>query len=112
MTKRTYISRFHYGQEDISELENASLKVLHIFEKTKRMLSQYVPDSLWLVAGTSPEPAEHLNQNGTSASVMFQKWVKAPGGWKFIGYETDRFHVAGQKGTNGKISADDHLVTL
>ena len=45
MTKRTYISRFHYGQEDISELENASLKVLHIFEKTKRMLSQYVPDS-------------------------------------------------------------------
>lgn len=104
MIKRTYISRFHYGQEDISELENASLKVLHIFEKTKRMLSQYVPDSLWLAAsGTSPEPAEHLNQNGTSASVMFQKWVKAPGGWKFIGYETDRFHATGQnRGRTGR----------
>lgn len=104
MTKRTYISRFHYGQEDISELENASLKVLHIFEKTKRMLSQYVPDSLWLAAsGTSPEPAENVNQNGTSASVMFQKWVKAPGGWKFIGYETDRFHATGQnRGRTGR----------
>jgi hypothetical protein len=95
MTKRTYISRFHYGQEDISELENASLKVLHIFEKTKRMLSQYVPDSLWLAAsGTSPDSAESVSHSGSDAVDMFQKWVKAPGGWKFIGYETDRFHAS------------------
>ncbi|MEC0205275.1 hypothetical protein P4H39_21960 [Paenibacillus lautus] len=95
MTKRTYISRFHYGQEDISELENASLKVLHIFEKTKRMLSQYVPDSLWLaVSGTSPESAESVYPSSADAAGMFQKWVKAPGGWKFIGYETDRLNAS------------------
>ncbi|MEC0255126.1 hypothetical protein P4H67_06850 [Paenibacillus lautus] len=95
MTKRTYISRFHYGQEDISELENASLKVLQIFEKTKRMLSQYVPDSLWLaVSGTSSESAESVYPSSADAAGMFQKWVKAPGGWKFIGYETDRLNAS------------------
>ncbi|MDH6671726.1 hypothetical protein M2277_002388 [Paenibacillus sp. LBL] len=105
MIKRTYISHFHYGQEDISELENASMQVLHIFEKTKRMLSQYLPEPLWLaLSGTSPESADAVSRNCSDVNDMFQKWVKGPRGWKFIGYETDKSKTTGgqDKGRLGR----------
>lgn len=110
MIKRTNISRFHYGQEDISELENASLQVLHIFEKTKRVLSQYVPESLWsAVCGTSPDAVASLSQDGTARVDMFQKWVKAPGGWKFIGYETETLNSSSEQ-NKGRMGRFLHMI--
>jgi len=82
--ERGCISHFQYGQEDIAELANASLKVRHIVEKTRQMLVQHADEQrLTALKGTSPD------QSGRSGEgeLMFQKWVKGPRGWKFIDYE-------------------------
>ena len=84
MMELGYISYFQYGQEDIAELANASLKVRHIVEKTRHMLGQHaVEERLTVLKGTSPDQPGRSGEGGG----MFQKWVKGPRGWKFIDYE-------------------------
>lgn len=83
------LPHIHYGQEEAAELERASLRVQHIFDKTQNLLEQYMPVAL-RVALTGIEcdsKEQEISKSSNQESGIFQKWVKSPKGWKCIGYE-------------------------
>ncbi|UNK20347.1 hypothetical protein MNQ98_10185 [Paenibacillus sp. N3/727] len=78
----------HYGQEEAAELERASIRVQHIYDKTQDLLDRYMPDSMWTaMTGMSRNLKEPELWEGDLESGIFQKWVKSPKGWKCIGCE-------------------------
>ncbi|MDR9852744.1 hypothetical protein RJP21_03885 [Paenibacillus sp. VCA1] len=87
MRKIVLSQEIRYGQEDVNELESASIKVRKIYDKTISMLAQHVPESVrkyW----ACPKPAqEPLSPCGENSSPVFQKWIQSPSGWKCVGCE-------------------------
>lgn len=82
------LPHIHYGQEEAAELERASLKVQHIFDKTQIFLNQYMPLSLWsALTGIERDSEEHELWGSNLESDIFQIWIQSPKGWKCIGFE-------------------------
>lgn len=86
------LPHIHYGQEEAAELERASLRVQHIFDKTQNLLEQYLPVSLRnaLSGIESVAREQRYSSRSDQEDGIFQKWVKSPKGWKCIGYERYR----------------------
>jgi hypothetical protein len=87
--KTTLFSReITYGKEDVAELENASIKVQLIYDKTLFMLHSYLPDSLWDAwIGVPYSIISSLYKGNNDSGTIFQKWIQGPAGWKCIGCE-------------------------
>lgn len=95
MIERGRLSYFQYGQEDIAELEEASVKVRHIIEKSRQMLIRYVAEPLRTsLTGASPDS----NGEDVFSRGMFQKWVKGTSGWKFIDCEYEGLLQSNRRG--------------
>ncbi|MFD1138540.1 hypothetical protein [Paenibacillus urinalis] len=77
MNKIVVSRKVNYFQQDVAELEQASLRVQSIYEKAARMVKQYF----------SPAAAEKLEATVLSQRSYFQKWIHTSKGWKFIGSE-------------------------
>ncbi|MEK3749091.1 hypothetical protein NYE25_12660 [Paenibacillus sp. FSL E2-8871] len=88
-TKTTLFSReITYGKKDVAELENASIKVQLIYDKTLFMLHSYLPDSLWDAwIGVPYSIISSLYKGNNDSGTIFQKWIQSPTGWKCIGCE-------------------------
>lgn len=88
MKNTVKLPHIHYGQEEVAELERASLKVQHIFDKTQDLMDRYIPDSIWTtLTGMCRNPEELRTRKDDLESGIFQKWIKSPKGWKCIGCE-------------------------
>lgn len=87
--KTTLFSReITYGKKDVAELENASIKVQFIYDKTLFMLHSHLPDSLWDAwIGVPYSIISSLYKGNNDSGTIFQKWIQSPSGWKCIGCE-------------------------
>lgn len=75
-------------KKDVAELENASIKVQLIYDKTLFMLHSHLPDSLWDAwIGVPYSIISSLYKGNNDSGTIFQKWIQSPTGWKCIGCE-------------------------
>ncbi|WP_106768122.1 hypothetical protein [Paenibacillus faecalis] len=101
----------HYGQEEVAELEWASLKVQHIFDKTQMLMECYFPESIWkALLGMNGYLTEAASWKEEAESGIFQKWIKSPKGWKCIGCERyvqfSETHIQAEEST---VAMDERL---
>lgn len=76
--KTTLFSReITYGKKDVAELENASIKVQLIYDKTLFMLHSHLPDSLWDAwIGVPYSIISSLYKGNNDSGTIFQNGFK------------------------------------
>ncbi|CAM2812583.1 hypothetical protein PASE110613_02115 [Paenibacillus sediminis] len=104
MKKTGRMTHVKYTKEDIAELQNASVKVHHIYTKALSLIQQYLPDSLWYnVFGVLPEKIVELRNAEIEAIPAFQQWIQGPKGWKFIGCDLEESEIQNDSFDQGVI---------